>query len=175
MTKSSICEEQIFQEVHKNHGTALRNFLFYKFGDLEKARDFAQDTFVRLWNNCGKVPFEKARSYLFTIANRLFLDEMAHQKVVLKFQYRQNLTETQLENNPEYLYREEEFKAQLEAAVSSLSEKQRAVFLLSRIDKMSNKEIADTLDLSIKTVEKHITSSLKSLREKLDDIRNLRI
>ena len=175
MAKPSICEEHIFQEVHKIHGTALRNFLFYKSGDLEKARDFAQDAFMKLWNNCGKVPFEKAKSYLFTIANRLFLDEVAHQKVVLKFQYRQDLTESRLENNPEYLYREEEFRSQLEAAVSSLPEKQRTVFLMSRIDKLPNREIAEALDLSVKTVEKHITSSLKTLREKVDDLTHYKL
>ncbi|MEQ8471136.1 MAG: sigma-70 family RNA polymerase sigma factor [Marinoscillum sp.] len=175
MSHSSVCEEQVFQEVHKSHGQSLRNFLFYKFGDLEKARDFAQDAFIKLWHNCSKVPFEKAKSYLFTVANRLFLDEVDHQKVVLKFQHRQNLTESQMESNPEYVYREEEFKNRLEEIISELPEKQRTVFLLSRIDKMKNKEIAESLDLSIKTVEKHMTNSLKFLKDNLDEIANVKI
>lgn len=175
MSQSSICEEQVFQEVHKTQGQPLRNFLFYKFGDLEKARDFAQDAFIKLWHNCSKVPFEKARSYLFTVANRLFLDEIDHQKVVLKFQHRQNLSESQMESNPEYVYREEEFKERLEEVISQLPEKQRSVFLLSRIDKMKNREIADSLNLSVKTVEKHITNSLKFIKEHLDEISNIKI
>lgn len=175
MNLRSVCEEQTFQEVHRAHEKPLRNFLFYKFGDLEKARDFAQDAFIKLWHNCSKVTFEKAKSYLFTVANRLFLDDYDHQKVVLKFQHRQNLSESQMEHSPEYIYQEEEFKERLEEAVSSLPEKQRVVFLMSRIDKLKNKEIAEALDLSIKTVEKHITSALRALKDQLDEISNIKI
>lgn len=175
MNLRTVCEEQTFQEVHRTHETPLRNFLFYKFGDLEKARDFAQDAFIKLWHNCSKVTFDKAKSYLFTVANRLFLDDYDHQKVVLKFQHRQSISESQMERNPEYIYEEGEFKERLEEAVSSLPEKQRVVFLMSRIDKMKNQEIADALELSIKTVEKHITSALKSLKENLDELTSFKI
>jgi RNA polymerase sigma factor (sigma-70 family) len=171
----SICEEQVFHEVHSMYASALRNFLFYKLGSLEKAKDFAQEAFIRLWNNCSKVDFEKSKSYLYTIANRLFLDEADHQKVVLKFQHRQGVSERQMDSNPEYLYRQEEFKTNLEEAVSSLSEKQRVVFLMSRIDKMQNREIAEAMYLSIKTVEKHISSSLRLLKEKLDELKHLKL
>lgn len=171
----SICEEQVFNEVHERHVLALRNFLFYKLGDLEKAKDFAQEAFVRLWNNCSSVTFEKVKSYLFTIGNRLFLDHYDHQKVVMKFEYRSDISESQMEHNPEYLYRHEEFKERLEEAMSDLPEKQRTVFLMSRIDKMKNREIADDLDLSIKTVEKHVSTAIKTLKESLDEISDLKI
>ncbi|MFY0608435.1 MAG: sigma-70 family RNA polymerase sigma factor [Cyclobacteriaceae bacterium] len=175
MSNPSLCEERTYQEVHTSHAKNLQNFLFYKCGDLEQAKDFAQECFIRLWNNCSKVSFDKVKSYLFTIGNRLFLDSYDHQKVVLKFEYRQNSSEAQLESNPEFIYRHDEFKGQLEGAISSLPEKQRTVFLLSRIDKMKNREIADTLDISIKMVEKHISSSLKNLREQLDQLNHAKI
>jgi RNA polymerase sigma-70 factor (ECF subfamily) len=175
MNLRSVCEEQTYQEVHRTHEKPLRNFLYYKFGDLEKARDFAQDAFIKLWHNCSKVPFDKAKSYLFTVANRLFLDDIDHQKVVLKFQQRQSISESQMESNPEYVYQQEEFKDRLEEAVSNLPEKQRTVFLMSRIDKLKNKEIAEALDLSIKTIEKHISSSLKTLKDNLDELSGFKI
>lgn len=170
-----ICNESVFQEVHATHGDALRNFLYYKFGDLDKAKDVAQDALIKLWNNCKSVPFDKAKSYLFTIANRLFLDNVAHQKVVLKFEKHTKSTNQNEGIQPDHVYREAEFKAQLEAAISALPEKQRVVFLMSRIDKQSNQQIAEVLDISIKTVEKHITSSLKSLRERLDELKDFKI
>lgn len=175
MEQPSVCEERSFNQIHTDHATSLRNFLFYRFGSLEKARDCAQEAFIRLWNNCSKVAFEKAKSFLFTTANRIFLDDTAHQKVVLKFERRSNTHEAQSENNPEFLYQLDEFQQQLETAVSSLPEKQRVVFLMSRIDKMKNQEIADSLDISVKTVEKHITSSLKSLKTDLDELHNFSI
>ena len=173
--KQSICEEQVFHQVFSENEIALRNFLFYKLGDLEKARDFAQESFIRLWNNCSKVVFEKVKGFLFTTANRLFLDHYDHQKVVLKFEYRSDSTQARMEQNPEFLDQEGEFKERLERAVSDLPEKQRMVFLMSRIDKLKNREIADAMDISIKTVEKHISTAIKSLRETLDELDNLKV
>lgn len=164
-----VCQEKIFQSIYNEHCIGLRNFLFYKIGDLEKASDFAQEAFTKLWINCSKVILEKAKGYLFTIANRIFLDEVDHQKVVLKFHKRIDLNSGQMENNPEYIYREAEFKERLETSISNLTEKQRVPFLMSRIDKMSYQEIAKTLDVSIKTVEKHISGALKKLKNELDE------
>ncbi len=172
---TDICNEEVFAGIHANHATSLRNFLYYRFGDLEKATDYVQDTFIKLWDNCSKVQFEKVRSFLFTTANRLFLDYTDHQKVVMKFERRSDRSEDQLATNPEYLYREAEFKESLEGAIGNLPTRQREVFLMSRIDKIPNKEIAEALDISIKAVEKNITSALKNLRESLDELNHLKI
>ena len=116
--KETLCEERHFHQTYSTHEIKVRNFLFYKLGDLEKAKDFTQEAFIRLWNNCSKVAIEKARSFLFTTANRLFLDHYDHQKVVLKFEHRTDKTESRMELNPEFLYQGEEFKQKLEAAIS---------------------------------------------------------
>ncbi len=171
----TVCEERIFRELHAEVNLKLCNFLYYKFGDLEKSRDFAQEAFLRLWDNCQKVLLTKAKSYLYTVASRLFLDDLAHQKVKLKFQYRSTNKEANYESNPEFLYRQEEFKERLENALSTLNENQRTIFLMSRIDKMKNKEIAATLEISIKTVEKHVANSLKLLKNNLDELKNTKI
>ena len=173
--RESICDDQVFHREYTRHELAVRNFLFYKLGDLEKARDFAQEAFIRLWNNCAKVAVDKAKGFLFTTANRLFLDHYDHQKVVLKFEYRSDKSEERMEQNPEFIYEEHEFKERLESAVSSLPEKQRVVFLMSRIDKYKNKEIAEIMDISIKTVEKHIATSIRTLKENLDELNNLKV
>lgn len=175
MSELSVCEEKVFTKVHHEHSGVLRNFLFYKIGDLEKARDLAQEAFIRLWDNCSKVPFDKTKSFLFTVGNRLFLDNVSHQKVVLRFEKQYAGSQYHMGDNPEYVYEESEFKERLEEAISSLSEKQRSVFLLSRIDKMKNREIAETLDISIKTVEKHIATSLTTLKAKLDELTRYKI
>lgn len=173
--KRSLCEEQVFHQEYSSNELKVRNFLFYKLGDLEKARDFTQEAFIRLWNNCAKVAIEKTLGFLFTTANRLFLDHYDHQKVVLKFEYRMDRSEDQMEQNPEFMYQEEEFKERLETAVSDLPEKQRVVFLMSRIDKYKNREIAEIMDISIKTVEKHISTAVKALKDNLDELDNLKV
>lgn len=161
---SSVCEEKVFDQVFETQGERLRNFLYYKCGDLELAEDFTQECFVKLWNNCAKVPLEKAKSFLFTIGNNLFLNHVKHKKVVLKFQQRQDPSDRSHES-PEFLMEEQEFKERLEAAISALTENQRVVFLMNRIDKKTYKEIAETLGISQKAVEKRMSKALQSLRK----------
>ena len=69
----SVCEQINYEQLFKTHSKSLFNFVYYKCGDRQQAEDIVQDAFVKLWNNCSKVIFEKARSYLYTVARNLFL------------------------------------------------------------------------------------------------------
>ena len=69
-----------------------------------------------------------------------------------------------------FLLEEKEFMQKLENAIASLSEKQREVFLLNRIDKKTYTEIAVFLDISKKAVEKRMHNALKVLRKEIGDI-----
>lgn len=158
----SICNEKVFEAVFLQHSKALHHFLYYKTGDAASAEDLMQDAFIRLWNNCRKVVVAKAKSYLFTVANNLFLDKVKHHKVVLKFQ--QTPQKTATAESPEYLMEEKEFKARLENAISQLPAKQRSVFLLNRIDKKTYKEIAKLEGVSVKAIEKRMGKALATLR-----------
>ena len=62
---------------------------------------------------------------------------------------------------------EMEWKARLEDAIASLPERPRIVFLMSRLEDLSYQEIADRLYISIKTVETHMVTALKHLRQNL--------
>ena len=81
----NICEEQLFERFYKKHSKSLHDFLYYKFGDHLNPRDQVQEAFIKLWQNCKKVSPEKAKSFLFTTANNLMLNAVAHRKVVLKY------------------------------------------------------------------------------------------
>ncbi len=165
---ASLCEEKYFEEVYLENNQRLINFLYYSFGDLEKARNFSQDAFVKLWKHCKEVALEGAKGFLYTTAKRLFLDDIAHQKVQLKFQDRSK-ARNEKSDSAEDLVRTNEFKEALEQAISSLPEKQRTVFLMNRIDKMKYAEISEALEISIKTVEKHMSQSLIKVREALNE------
>lgn len=164
----SVCLPKVFEDVYSTHSEALYNFMYYKCGDADLAQDFVQESFVKLWQNCAKVIFEKAKSYLFTVANNLFLNNVAHKKVVLKHQQKGAIHHTN--ESPEFLMEEQEFMVKLQSAIADLPEKQREVFLLNRIDKKKYREIAELLNVSVKTVEKRMSLALKTLREKIGNI-----
>jgi len=159
----NVCQEEIYKSIFYTHSEHIRNFLYYKSGNLALAEDLVQDAFGKLWENCAKVEFPKAKSYLFTIANNLFLNHVNHQKVVLKFeQIGHSDTDRQ---SPHYLMEEAEFKQRLESAIAALPEDQRTVFLMNRIDKKKYREIAEELGLSVKAVEKRMHKALAVLRK----------
>lgn len=143
--------------------TGLRNFLVYKTGNLQLAEDLVQDAFSKLWENCEKVTLEKAKSYLFTVGNNLFLNQVEHQKVVLKFEKKGHSQRS--EETPQFLMEEEEFRQRLTAAINDLPEGQRIVFLMNRIDKKTYRIIAEELSISVKAVEKRMHNALATLRK----------
>ena len=168
---TSVCEELIFNRIYKEHSKALYNFMYYKCGDVAKAEDFVQESYVKLWNNCAKVLVEKAKSYLFTCANNLFLNHVNHQKIVLRHQKAGTKHDTN--ENPEFLLEEKEFMVKLQQTIAELPEDQRTIFLLNRIDKKKYREIAEIQGIAMKTVEKKMSLALRYLGEKLDILNKL--
>jgi RNA polymerase sigma-70 factor (ECF subfamily) len=173
MTKNSLsgtCDEIIFSTFFKSHAKSLRNFLFYKYGNKEQADDLTQEAFIKLWQNCAAVPIEKAKSYIYIIANNNSLNEIAHQKVVLEYEKNFNGFDKTNEN-PEFILEEKQFKSKLLKSIENLNETQRVAFLMHRIDGKKYSEIAEELNISIKAVEKRIHLALVELKKEIDTIK----
>ena len=163
----NVCDDQVYSEVFRSHSRTVFNYIYYKYGNEEKAHDAVQEAFVKLWENCKKVAPEKAKAFVYKVANNLYLNVLKAEKVRLK--YRDpgaNVTR----ENPEFLMEEQEFKGKLEAALAALPENQRTTFLLNRIDGKKYKEIAEMEGVSIKAIEKRMHLALKSLREQIDGL-----
>ncbi|WP_456424391.1 RNA polymerase sigma factor [Lutibacter sp.] len=165
---NNICNPTIFEKVFRTYSKDLKRFLYFKFGDMESCEDIMQDTFVKLWDNCSSVNYNKVKSYLFTVGNNLFLNIKKHEKIVREHQ-QLKVNESTYES-PEFLLLEKEFQLKLEKAIAALSERQREVFLLNKIEKKKYKEIAEMLGLSVKAVEKRMHGALKELRNKIGNI-----
>jgi len=163
-----ICNEKLFEKLFKTHGKNLHDFLYYKFGSHLNPQDKVQEAFIKLWKNCKKVTPSKAKSFLFTVANNLMLNEVAHQKVVLKHQEIKPKHATN--ETPQFILEENEYMEKLQKAISNLTEAQRIAFLLNRVEGKKHKEIAELLDISTKAVEKRIYGALKQLRKEIDGI-----
>lgn len=164
-----ICAENIYAAFFKANVKSLTNYLYYKFGNVDQASDMAQDAFIKLWENCANVPPEKAKSFIYTVANNATLNQIAHQKVVLR--YAQNSDSGSVTSeSPEFILEEKQFKVKLQNAIANLSEAQRTAFLMNRIDGKKYAEIATILEISVKAVEKRIHGALVSLRKEIDNI-----
>jgi RNA polymerase sigma factor (sigma-70 family) len=167
-TSQHVCDEPVFREIFNRYSKSLYNFLFYKYGEANNPEDLMQEAFARLWDNCRKVSPEKAKSYLFTVANNQMLNDLARKKTVLNYQKEKPVTSTAV--SPQYMMEEAEYLERLQKALEELSEEQRVAFMMNRVDGLKHREIAEILGISQKAVEKRIYKALESLQLKLGKI-----
>ncbi|WP_046743466.1 RNA polymerase sigma factor [Kordia zhangzhouensis] len=166
--EKSVCESENYERIFNTHAETLRNFIYYKCGSEQQAEDIVQDAFIKLWKNCASIIYDKAKSYLFTVANNMFLNEVAHEKVKLK--YKQQIAPKITNETPEFILRQKEFQEKLQKTIAKLPDGQREVFLLNRIDKKTYAEIAEIIGLSVKAVEKRMHKALITLRKEIGNI-----
>ncbi|MBR9913389.1 MAG: sigma-70 family RNA polymerase sigma factor [Algicola sp.] len=163
-----ICDKIRFSKLYEKYAQSLGNILFYKYGDLLNPADKVQEAFIKLWENCAKITPEAAKSYLYTTANNMMLNEVKHQKVVLKYQ--QVKPKDYTNESPEFLLRKKEFLKRFERALSALKEEERAAFLLNKVDGKTHKEVADILGITKKVAEHRIYAALNKLKIDIEEL-----
>ena len=165
----NTCDERLFSQLFKDHATDLYKFLYYKYGANNNPQDLVQEAFAKLWKNCKKVTRDKARGFLFTVANNQMLNELDKQKT--KLNYNLASKPSQITNeSPEFLLEEKEYMLRLQKAIEELSEDHRVTFLLNRIEGKKHAEIAEILGVSKKAVEKRIYTALAQIMKKVGKI-----
>ena len=144
----------------------MHDFLYYKYGDQPNLNDKTQEAFIKLWENCKSVSIDKAKSFLFTVANNMVLNDIKHRKVVLKHQLLKPNDYTN--ETPEFLLEEEQYLEKYKKALSRLTEEQRVAFLLNKVEGKKHQEIAEMLGVTKKVVEYRIYTAFNSLKKELE-------
>ena len=155
-----------FDRIFSDWYYQLRNYVYYKSGDMQAAEDIVQDTFLKIWERKESIRPDTVKSLMYKIANNLFLNRLDHQKVLLKFTSDYSMSEYTAA--PDFELEMKEFDQKLQRSISELDEKNRVVFLMNRIDDLTYKEIAQNLGLSQKAVEKRMGKAIAFLKEKLN-------
>lgn len=163
-----ICEPHTFESIYTAYAKDLRRFIFFKTQDLDVAEDIVQETFIKLWDNCENVDYDKVKSYIYAVATNLFINIKRHEKVVRNYQ--KKFVNNSTNESPEFILLEKEFLQKIETTIQGLPEKQREVFLMNRIERKTYKEISEKLDISVKAVEKRMHNALKVMRTEIGKI-----
>ncbi len=154
-----------FKELFDKHFDALRNYVWYRSGDPDLASDIAQDVFMKLWEKQPAQNNGNIKGLLFKMAGDRFISNYRRKNVELKFKI---ATETvNYTGSADEKLHYDELKLQYQKALSDMPEKQRIVFLMSRKDNMKYAEIANTLGIGYKAVEKRMSKALGFLKQKI--------
>ncbi|MEZ5106910.1 MAG: RNA polymerase sigma-70 factor [Draconibacterium sp.] len=169
-------DEVAFKVIYNNYYPRLYFFILEFIPLKDLAENIVQDTFITLWNKRRELREDtNLASYLFSVAKNNCLYRLRDSRYKQKlFSNSLNIGELQL--NTEALsaidtstFAFQEIEQIIEKTLEGLSPQCRRVFELSRFEDLKNREIAEELDVSVKTVEGHITKSLKILKEALKD------
>lgn len=136
------------------------------------SQDIVQEVFVKIWEKRAEIEPINLEAFLFRLVRNRCIDYIKHLKVI-----NNRMQEIQISSKYEELYRidfvgdepyvliEQELKQKIEKTIESLPERCREVFILSRMNGLKNKEIAEKLDINIKNVERHLSRAMQSFRE----------
>lgn len=129
-------------------------------GDADIAEDLVADSFSKVWQKITEgVEFENFKSYIYMTVRNECLNYLRNKKETENIENIPDITEESIDTS--------ERDAKIWKAIDELPPKCREIFLLSKRDGLSNEEIAEELEISIKTVKNQITKAFSRLREAL--------
>ncbi|MBT3384660.1 MAG: RNA polymerase sigma-70 factor [Prolixibacteraceae bacterium] len=171
-------EKVLFEKIRNDNKIAFEKLFHKYYGHLclfasrilqddIAAEEIVQDFFVKLWEKRKQIFIETSvKSYLYNSIKNLCYNFIKHNKI--KFNHAQSVL-SDAENNKalENNFAEINLLEKIEDSIQSLPEKRREIFRMSREEGLKYREIANKLNISIKTVETQMGLAIKTLREKL--------
>jgi len=156
-----------FDQIFIRHWEKLFRTVYTILEDEETARDTVQDLFAKLWLKRGEIKIENVSGYLFQAIKFQAFQHLRQKKIDKKILGRVEKIAFGLTTEEAVNFNE--VNEEYQKAVDSLPERSQEIFKLSRMDNLSNQDISKRLDISIKTVEYHISIALKQLRSRMTE------
>lgn len=155
-----------FEVIFNRYWKRLYNYSYKIYRVEEICEDIVQEIFISLWNNSQHTVILNLEAYLLKSVKYKISNHIRSLKFTKDhLDVLEGIIVSQKSiNDVEY----KEFENGIMEKINKLSPKCREVFILSRIEYLSNSEIAGRLNLSIHTVEKHISNAIKELRSNLN-------
>ena len=163
-------DETVFEQVFRQYYKPLHAYAFAITREEAAAEEAVQTVFCRLWERADGLSMGNSiAAYLYRSVHNEALNYLKHLKV--RSRHRMHVVHT-AKNSSDAAARKlalKELEARLAVALNELPEQCRTIFQLSRFEELRYREIADRLNISVKTVENQMGKALKLLRLKLVD------
>ncbi|QQY82126.1 RNA polymerase sigma-70 factor [Tamlana sp. s12] len=161
-------DEQALSLIYKKYWEVMYVAAYNLVKNKEISEDIVQDVFVNLWNKRDKLLVKTSlKSYLYTSTIYKVYDFFRKNNKMIEVELVTNFNEKIQALTPETQLMHKELIQHVESVIDELPEKCKEVFRLSREEGLSNKAIAAQLNISLRTVEGHISKALRFLRMSL--------
>jgi RNA polymerase sigma-70 factor (ECF subfamily) len=159
-------DEKAFEELFHRYYSYLCVFASNIIHDDISAEEIVQSFFVKFWEKRNNIHIDTSvRNYLFRSIKNLCLNHIKHNKI--KLQHAQQTLASTEEQTYNDAYVEIDLANKIEESINALPEKRREIFRLNREEGLKYREIAEKMNISIKTVETQMGLAIKTLRDKL--------
>jgi len=164
-----LSDEYAFQLLYERYQPILFRTALHALGDADASHDIVQETFIRVWNHRRSLrPTLPFLAYILHIGRNLLRDRAKHAAVRRRFESDVPHPSVSTGDDPDESLQARMLQEALSEVVTTrVPARCREIFLLSRMEGMSNAEISSRLGISVKTVENQITRGLKILRRHL--------
>lgn len=158
-------DDDAFRVLFDTYYKYLTAIAYRYLKDGEKAKDFAQEAFIVLWNQRNDLEIRLGlKPYLRQVVVNKCLNHLRREERI-DFSENSQLPETTTSIDAIHHLEKEDLQKTVQQVVDNLPNRCRVIFCLSRYEQKSHKEISQTLNISPKTVENQITIALKALRK----------
>ena len=153
--------------IYENHFDDLRRYLYYRSGDQDLSADIAQNVFMKIWKKKIDISKGNIKSLLFKMGTDEFISNYRRSKIETDYVNSQDFKLVyEIDDENDFAEKKQKF----EKALTTLTDKQRVALLMNKMEGLTYKEIAESLNLSQKAIEKRISLALCALKNNLNDL-----
>lgn len=164
--------EEQFEALYKRLYQRLFNFSFQFTKNEKLSQDIVHEVFLKVWEIRSEITFTAVDALVFKMIRNLCLNHIKHLKVVenknadiADTRRWEELYRIEFVRDEPFLLIEKELEERINLTLDTLPDKCQEVFVLSRINGLKNKEIANFLNISLKAVEKHMSRALSAFKK----------
>lgn len=156
-------DDRAFQKLFNKYWKSLYAFAYSFTKDEDISKDIVQEVWIKLWDKREELEIDNIKAYLHSmIRNKVFNQLRDNKTLVIQLkEIDKYLTVDNISDLTDFAHTNQ----MLEDAIAKLPYRNREIFILSRFDGLSNQDISEKLGISKRTVENHITNSLRHIRK----------
>ena len=166
-------DTEAYEKIFRAYYRPMTAYAFRFLGNLADSESIVQDVFLRLWQKRREIIITSSlMHYLFRSVKNHCINFLEHERIKSRYQVLVIQHETDRYDYTEF-FPEPDLMKRIEEAIAALPPKRQEIFRLAREEGLKYREIAEKLELSVKTVETQMSLALKQLRESLKSLKQL--